>query len=171
MATLLPVFAALSGCSEPVPAAKVPRSSVAPTTATSSPSPTKLTAEQEVEAAVRNYYAELTRASQTNDTSKLKTLMDKNCPCYRAVRVIEKGAQRGEKTSGFDLRLERVRVHDVVASSAAAKVTYNVSSHAVIDSAGNPVERFPAETGHVDLSLVNVSNKWIVTNELNLDSS
>ncbi len=41
------------------------------TPSSSTPSPTPSTPEAQIEAAVRAYYAELTKAAQTNDTSEL----------------------------------------------------------------------------------------------------
>ncbi|HEU4911516.1 MAG TPA: hypothetical protein VFV76_06430, partial [Actinomycetes bacterium] len=69
-----------------------------PSAASSSAVPTPDTPEEQVEAAVRAYYAELTRAAQTNDTSRLRTMTTKGCPCYRAVKVIENNEAKGRTT-------------------------------------------------------------------------
>ncbi len=167
--------AVLGACSDPPPAGRV-GSQRSTSTATTSPSmsdspsmsPTTLTPEQEVEAAVRAYYAELTRAAQTNDTSRLKKLVHKNCPCYRAVTVIEDGARRGERTPDLEWRLQTVKVHDVVSSSAAAEVRFRVSDYKVIDGAGRTVERFPATNAHLDLSLTEQQKVWVVSNVFDL---
>ncbi|MGZ4609691.1 MAG: hypothetical protein ACXV2H_05495, partial [Actinomycetes bacterium] len=84
-----------------------------PAVTTSAPTRSATPVEAQVEAAVRAYYAELTRAAQTNDTTELKRLLNRTCPCYRAVRVIEAGATRGETTPDAAWHLDRVRVHDV----------------------------------------------------------
>jgi len=163
---------ALTACSEPVPAAKVDRTSPTPAaseTTSASPTPTKLTPEQEVEAAVRAYYAELTRAAQTNDTSKLKTLMRKNCPCYRAVRVIERGAQRGERTPDLEWRLQGLEIHDLSEGVVGVEVRYSVTGHDVVDASGKVIESFPATTEHMDLSLVKQSSTWVVANVFDLE--
>src|SRR3954466_8045993 len=80
--------AACSGDPPPAGAVKTPT----PTMHSTTPTPTETPVAEQVETAVRAYYAELTRAAQTNDTSKLKTMLMKSCPCYRAVRVIDAGA-------------------------------------------------------------------------------
>lgn len=169
------IAASVGACSDPTPAAKVPpRSAVPATTAaatspTVSPSPAKLTPEQEVEAAVRTYYAELTRAAQTNDTSKLKKLVHKNCPCYNAVKIIERNKREGERTPQARFILKSVRIHSIIAMSAGADVRYRVSAYDVVDSAGKVKEHIRAEKSHLDLSLVKLRGQWTVTNLFDLE--
>src|SRR4051812_16391754 len=69
-----------------------------PTMHSTTPTPTETPVAQQVETAVRAYYAELTRAAQTNDTSKLKTMLMKSCPCFNAVRILERNARLGRTT-------------------------------------------------------------------------
>jgi len=104
---------ALAGCAgDPEPPGTVP-SKAAPSPTSSSPSPTPQTIEEEVEAFVRDYYAELTRAARTGDASRLRTMTTKGCPCYRAARVIERGAQQGERAVGIEWKIQSLRVHDL----------------------------------------------------------
>ena len=169
MTLLLAVSVGLAACSEPTPAAKVPRSSASPSTTTASPSPTKLTPAQEVEAAVRAYYAELTRAAQTNDTSRLKKLIHKNCPCYGAVRSIDATANRGRTTPDAAWTVREVKVHDVTEGLAGAEVRYTVHAYASRDGSGKVINRFPQQDAHFDLSLVRSDGKWILSNLFNLE--
>ncbi len=62
------------------------------------PSPTPTTPEQQVEAAVRTYYAELTRAAQTEDISRTSTTSDLGAAPVNGHRGMsnEKPAQGGE---------------------------------------------------------------------------
>jgi hypothetical protein len=144
----------------------VPRTTPASTTSTPSPSPTST--EAQIEAAVRAYYAELTRASQTLRTDELKSLVDKNCPCYGSARSIDETSARGESTPQAAWRVRSVRVHDVLGKTAAAEVKYDVSAYEVFNSAGDKVRGFPARTRHVDLSLVYFDDAWILSNVFNL---
>jgi len=167
-AILLLAAATLPACSEPTPAAKAPRRSATSTT-TSSPTPTKLTPEQEVEAAVRAYYAELTRAAQTNDTSKLKTLIHKNCPCAGSARSIDETAKRGLMTRSAAWTVRSIDVHDVTAGAAAAEVRYDVSAFSVHEEDGTVVDRYPKRSAHVDLSLVLLDGRWVLANVFDLE--
>jgi hypothetical protein len=167
---LLGLTAVLLGaaCSDPPPAAKPPTGSTSGSV-TLSATPTATTPEQEVEAAVRAYYAELTRAAQTNDTSRLKQMIHRNCPCYRAVRVIEQGARRGESTPDAEWRLESVDIHDLLGRSAGAEVRYAVTAYDVINKAKKTVDHVDSKTSHLDLSLVKGSHSWVVTNVFDLE--
>jgi hypothetical protein len=167
---LLGLTAVLVGaaCSDPPPAAKPPKVSTAGS-ATRLASPTATTPEQEVEAAVRAYYAELTRAAQTNDTGRLKQMIDRNCPCYRAVRVIEQGARRGESTPDAEWRLESVDVHDLLGRSGGAEVRYDVTAYDVINRSRKTIDHVDSKTSHLDLSLVKGSHGWVVANVFDLE--
>jgi hypothetical protein len=156
----------LAGCSDPDQPGTVPRTTPTPTTSSPSPSPTS-TADQ-VEAAVRTYYAELTKAAQTLETTDLKSLVDKNCPCYGSAQSIDETAEQGQTTPEAEWKVRRVQVHDLIGKTAAAEVNYDVSAYEVLNSAGQRVRRFPARKGHVDLSLVLNGEKWILTNVFNL---
>ena len=157
----------IAGCSDPDEPGTVPRTT--PTVATSTPSPTPTTVEAQVEAAVRSYYAELQRAGQTNDASRLKDMVHKNCPCYNAVKVIEGHAARGEKSTDSDFELRKVRVHDVTGKVAAAEVEYQVSAYSVVDSSGETIANIKAQRGHFDLSLAQTDARWIVVNLFDLE--
>jgi hypothetical protein len=158
--------AVLAGCSDPDQPGTVPRTTPTPSTSSASPSPTST--EDQVEAAVRAYYAELTKAAQTLETTDLKALVDKNCPCYGSAQSIDETARRGQTTPEAEWKVRRVQVHDLIGKTAAAEVTYDVSAYEVLNSAGESVRRFPARKGHVDLSLVLNSESWILTNVFNL---
>jgi hypothetical protein len=157
---------ALSGCSgEPVEGARVP--SITPTTSTSSPTPA--TPEEQVEAAVRAYYAELTRAAQTNDTTVLKTMTTKGCPCYRPVRVIERGAARGQITPDAEWTITSLNVHDIEDDLAVAEVEYRVTAYDVLDGDGKVLGRVNAQTSHYDLSLAKGPRGWVIGNVFDLE--
>jgi hypothetical protein len=88
----------VGGCSDPDQPSTLPSDTPTPTSSSASPTPS--TPEQEIEAAVRAYYAELQRAAQTNDTSVLKTMSTKGCPCYRPVRVIDRSQASAQLVGG-----------------------------------------------------------------------
>jgi hypothetical protein len=155
----------LVGCtgSDPKPATiSTPPTTPAPSTPTAT-SPT-----EQVEAAVRAYYAELTRAAQTNDTSVLKTLTTKGCPCYGVVRGIDQVARQGKSTPRAQWTVKAVRVHDLDGGSAGAAVTYQIAPYALLNHDGSVADRFPRQTGHVDLSLSKAGSRWIIGNSFDL---
>jgi hypothetical protein len=162
----------LGACSDPAPAGTVPKST--PRTATSppspSPTPTAIPVEKQVEAAVRTYYAELTKAAQTNDTTRLKQLVHKNCPCYGSVRSIDETATQGRTTPDAAWMVVGVRVHDIVGTTAAAEVQYKVGAYDVMDRSGEVINRIPARNSHVDLSLLRIDRGWILTNVFNFEA-
>lgn len=160
-----------AGCSDDPPqAGRLPSGSPSPTSTSASPTPA--TPEEQVEAAVRAYYAELTRAAQTNDTSKLKTMLTTGCPCYRAVKVIERNGRQGERTPDATFRLTSVRVHDVEGSTALAEVRTSDSAYQVLDEQGTVVDRVSAQKTHLDLSLVRSNgDAWVIGNWFNLGGS
>ncbi|MGH3658408.1 MAG: hypothetical protein ACRDUA_17275 [Micromonosporaceae bacterium] len=157
---------ALAGCSDdPDKPSTLPDDT--PSVLSSSPTPD--TPEEQVEAAVRAYYAELTRAAQTNETTRLKSMVTRGCPCYRPIRVIEKGAARGEITPDAEWTIESVRVHDIEGETAVADVRYEVSAYDVVDTDGNVLGRVEAQRSHYDLSLVRAPSGWVIGNLFNLE--
>jgi hypothetical protein len=157
----------VSGCSDdPVEGAKAPPRAT-PTSTSASPTPD--TPEEQVEAAVRAYYAELTRAAQTNDTSVLKTMTTKGCPCYRPVKVIDRGAERGQITPEAEWTITSLDVHEIEGDLAVAEVEYQVSAYDVLDQKGNLLGRVEAQTSHYDLSLSKGPNGWVIGNVFDLE--
>ena len=157
----------LVGCSEPDEPGTITRTTPTPTT--SSPSPTPTTPEAQVEAAVRAYYDEITRAVRTNDASKLKRMVEKSCPCYNAVEVVEGHAARGETSPDTKFTLQSVRVHDITGRLAAAEVRYKVNAYDVFDSSGEAVASIEAQRSHFDLSLAQTDAGWIIVNLFDLE--
>lgn len=163
-------FGGLAGCSEePGRAGTLPSRTASPTPTTTSASPTPTTVEEQVEAAVRAYYAELTRAAQTNDTTRLKTMVTRGCPCYRPVRVIERGARRGESTPDARWTIRTLRVHDIVGETALVEVRYDVSAYDVVDRSGKVLAHIGKQTSHFDLSLVKGDRGWVIGNLMDLE--
>jgi hypothetical protein len=160
-----------AGCSDPDRPGTLPKTSPVPVSSTASPRPTPSTPAQQVEAAVRTYYAELQAASRSNNTKTLRTLIAQNCPCFRAVQVIEKNVTQGERTPEARITVTGVHVHDLIGKTAAAEVKTTDSAYDVLRGDSAIVDHIPAATTHVDLSLVqNTQGRWIVTNLFNLES-
>ena len=168
---LLPI---MTSCSpDPTPPGTLPSDTASPTTLSStssatpsSPKPTS--AEEEVEAAVRAYYAELTRAAQTNETTKLKRMVTKGCPCFRPVKVIERASRRGEKTPDAAWTIRSLRVHDVGPTNARAEVKYSVTAYDVVDPSGEVIATVGAQSSHFDLSLIADSDRWVIDNVIDM---
>jgi len=127
--------------------ASTPDTSAAPTPTASGPAAA-------VEAAVRTYYATLTKAAQRNDSSLLDGLVDAGCPCAAATQVIADNASRGQTTPDAAFVVQSVRPHDVEGSVAIAEVTYQASVYDVQETGGQVVSRVDAHRSHLDLSLV-----------------
>ena len=140
------------------------------TPSSSSASPTPSTPEAQIEAAVRAYYAELTRAAQTNDTSKLATMVSRGCPCYGVVRAINKSETAGRTTPDAAWSVDSVRVHDIKGKTGLADVEYTVSAYDVINAKGKVIADYPETQSHVDLSLVASDGAWIIGNLFDLES-
>jgi hypothetical protein len=162
---------ALAGCSsEPDQPATLPDDR--PSATSTSATPSAMTPEQEVEAAVRAYYAELTRAAQTNDTESLRKMTTTGCPCFRPVKVIERNEANGRRTPDASFQVERLMIHEVDATSAAVEVETDEAAYQVVNREAEVVGRVPARSNHVQLSLVrNHLGAWIVANEFVIEGS
>jgi hypothetical protein len=156
------------GCTDdPEQPGTLPTRSPSPTPTTTSASPA--TPEEEVEAAVRAYYAELTRAAQTNDTSQLQQMTTRGCPCRRPVRIIKGFADRGWTAPDAEFLVTLVNVRDADSRQAVVEVKTADAAYTVIDRSGSVVDKIDGRTTHVDLSLVRTpSNTWIIANEVDL---
>lgn len=164
VAVLLMAATACSGDPPPAGAVDTPTPSVQ----SSTPSPTATPVEEQVEAAVRAYYAELTRAIQTGDTSRLRGMLLKNCPCYGSVSSIDKLAAKNQQAPGAQIDVVGLKAHDVIAQSASAEVSYTVTAYNLIGQGGNVLNHIAARRDHVDLSLIRRDNGWLVANVFNL---
>lgn len=145
-----------------------------PTTPSSSPattsaSPTPDTPEEQVEAAVRAYYAELTRAAQTQETSEFKRLVTSGCPCFRVATAIDRIRRLGQATPDAAWTVNKVKVKDLDDKTAVAEVDYSVAAYAVLNDKGLVVDRYPKQRGLVDLSFVLTDRGWIVGNLFDLE--
>lgn len=146
------------------------RAPAGPSTASSTgstPAPTPV--EQQVKAAVRAYYAELTRAARTNDVSKIKDLVLQRCPCYRSIRVIQANERQRERISGIAIKVTGLRVHDLIARSAAVEVRTHDAGYDVLDDTGEVVDHVRPVRTHVDLSLIRApDNRWLIASVFDL---
>ena len=160
-------LALVAGCSDEPKAGtiKPPRST--PTTSTASPTPA--TPEAEVEAAVRAYYAELTRAAKTGDSTTLKTMTTTACPCYRPVRVIHRNQVAGYRTPDVNFQVASVRVHDIETHVAGAEVRTSEAPYDVVDADRKVIGHVKARHNYLDLSLVQrATGEWVIANEFDL---
>jgi hypothetical protein len=164
--TLLLGAAACSA--DPPPPGAVKTSTPTVQTSTPAPTPTVTPVEQQIEAAVRAYYAELGHAIQTGATSKLNTMMLKSCPCHGSVTSIDRLAAKNQRAPGAQIDIIRLHVHDVIAQSSGADVSYNVSAYDLVGADGTLQSHIRARRDHVDLSLILSSDHWLVANVFNL---
>ena len=163
----LGVVGIVGGCSDLDQRSTLP--SDTPTPTSSSASPTPATPEQEIEAAVRAYYAELQRAARTNDTSELRGLTTRQCPCFRPVQVIEGNRKKGRTTPDATFGVTRVRVHNLEGRSAIVEVATSDAAYDVMDSSGTVIGRVSARNHLLDLTVVRDDDgRWIIVNEFDL---
>jgi len=160
----------VGGCSDPDQPSTLSTDAPTPTSSSSSPSPSPETVEQEVEAAVRAYYAELTRAARTQQTARVKRLMATGCPCYQVAKAIDATRRSGRTTPDAAWEVQSIQVHDVEPGLAVAEVKYEVSAYRVLNEKNNVVDRYPRQQEHVDLSFVTFDEGWIIGNLVDLES-
>jgi len=162
------VLGLVVACSDPDQPSTLP--SDTPTTSSTSASPTPATPKEQVEAAVRTYYAELQRAAQSSDTSTLRTMMTRTCPCYRAVKVLNQNKRQGETAPDSKIELQSVRVRQLEGPTASAEVRLTASAYDVIDRGGEVVERVAAQEAHWDLSVIRTpQGAWVIANLFDLE--
>ncbi len=146
--------------------------SLSPTPTTSSasptPTPTETPVKQQVKIAIRAYYAELTHAVRTGDSTALKRIVSPRCPCYRSVEVIERNKRQGRTGPSASISVRRVSVHDVAGVTAGAMVSYRVHAYDLVDEHDDVVSHIAARSYHADLSLVHRNAAWILNNVFNL---
>jgi hypothetical protein len=154
-----------------VPAAgRVPTGSASQTGSPTAASPQPTSVQQEVEAAVRNYYAELTRAAGTLDTRQLRRMALTSCSCLGSARAIERVAAKRHRYSAAVWSVRSVRVEEVVGSAALVTVRYVVSAFAVLDRNSRVIERFPRRRATHSLSLVLVEDRWLMGSVVALEN-
>jgi hypothetical protein len=160
--------AGLAGCSgsDPKPGTLTPTPTASSTTASRSPSAT--TPEQQIEAAVRAYYAELTTAVRTSDAAKLEAMTSRDCPCRRPVSVIKANARKGYSAPEASFSASSLQVHDVEPRVAGALITTDEAAYDVLDTSGKVVGSVPARHHQLDLTLVLNENRWIIANVIDL---
>lgn len=117
---------------------------------------------------MRSYYAEVTRAAQTNDPTRLKAIVRERCPCYRPVLVVEHNVSTGLRTPDADLAVVAVRVHDLTKDSASAEVHYRAVAYDVVNRQGSVVDRVRARASRVDLLLATQNRQWHIVGLVNL---
>jgi hypothetical protein len=158
-----------AGCSsDPAKPGTIATATPTPTVTSASPTPTETPVATQIETAVRAYYSELATAIETGDTVRLKTTMRPSCPCYGSARSIDELAAKNQRAPDTQIKVIEVKVHDVIARSAGAEVSYDVSAHDLVKPGGAVVSHIPQRQDHVDLSLVLAEDSWVVANVFNM---
>ncbi len=161
----LATAALLAGCSSGTTQARAlptpSRTSVSP-----SPSPT---VEQQVEAAVREYFDAANHALATGDTTHLESLSLPGCGCRELVAFVKKTYASGLRPKSAAFEVGAVLVHDLVGATAAATAEVGMDEYDDVDSAGHVVMHYPAHHGNQDLSLVQHGVRWVISNAVRLD--
>lgn len=150
-------------------AGSLPPLSSAPVTA-SAPSPSATPAD-DVEAAVRAYFATLAAAGRTGNTTALKRLVDSGCSCRDQVAYIDREAAAGHRIT-TTYSVESVRAHDVTAAGGSATVTFSSPASAVVDAHGHTI-RSLAALSHVGMEITfrRRGDAWTVVRLVRLGAS
>ena len=139
-----------------------PVTTSAPATATASAT-TATSPAQQIEAAARAYYAELTRAGESGDAAKLRTMIDPKCGCAKSLDYLASEARQGHRFT-TKYRVEAVKTHDVTADAGFATVTLSYAKSAVVDRSGKVVRSLPGETNAGrDLGFKREGDRWVLT--------
>lgn len=158
------VALAAAGCTKEH-AGALPSVSATPTaTATSAtPTTTATTPAQQIAAAARAYYAALTRAGATGDTTALRALVAPACDCRQSIDYIDQEHRAGHHfTTAY--RVDKVQTHDVANAAGAATVTVTYAPSKVVDAQGRTVRTIPGETAAGrDLVFRREGGRWLVT--------
>jgi hypothetical protein len=95
--------------------------------------------------------------------------VERGCPCYQPIEVIDKGAAKGERAPDAAWQVKSVNVHDVAGKTAGAEVKYHVTAYDVLDASGRVLTHIKADDSHFDLSLIESSEGWIISNVFDLE--
>jgi hypothetical protein len=126
---------------------------------------------EEVREAVHRYYNEVNNAIFTGDTSTFRTLVSKECPCYKIIESVAELKAEGKKTQGgAGFVIDSVRPHDVHSNLAAAEIELHIEPYAIVDSTGKVVDRYPLQRQRIDISLVRHKELWVTVNSVRLDT-
>ncbi len=165
-------LAVLAGCTGSEPKAGTVTPTPTLSSSGESPSPTATTPEQQIEAAVRAYYAALLLGVQTSQTSDLRLLVTKACPCFAAVQTLEDNRAKGRSGPDAQLDIQELSVHNVKAGLAGASVTYQVSGYDLVNKSGEVVSKIKPRHDAVDLTMVRrPAGTWVVSNVTDLGAS
>jgi hypothetical protein len=165
--TAIVSLALVAGCTDDPKPGTLKTPTETPTSTTASPTPT--TPEAQIEAAVRAYYAELTRAARSGDSSKLGTMTTTSCPCYRPVRVIKQNLEKGYVTPHANFQVVSVRVHDVERGVGLAEVRTEEAPYDVLNGDKKVIGHVDARDNFLDLSLVQQeAGDWVIANQFDL---
>jgi len=121
-----------------------------------------------VEAFIKSYYAEINKAISTGKVDSLRQLSVPGCGCRQLVDFIANG-NGGPNVTGGRFAIRDIATHDVTATLAGAKVTYDVAAAEIHDSSGRVVKRLPAYTAaQDDISIVRHGSAWLVAEVVEL---
>jgi hypothetical protein len=146
-------------------AGTLPSLSPSPTATATSASPTSsvTTPAQQIATAARTYYAALTQAGATGDTSRLRALVTPTCDCKQGIDYIDQEHRAGHHFT-TNYRVDKVQTHDVATAAGSATVTVTYAPSKVVDSRGRTVRAIPGETAAGrDLVFRREGGRWLVT--------
>lgn len=159
-----------SGCSDGAGrAGTLPSRTATPTTTSASPTPTLTTPEAQIESTIREFFAEVNKAAQTLDTSKLQTMSSRLCPCYGYVRVFRRVKKDKLNLDGAEWNVVSVRVHHLGSNYGFAEVRYVAEPYRVVDANGKVVDQYRRFRQHVDFTLLRTARGWTIENAVDIE--
>lgn len=129
--------------------------------ASPSPSPTpSLTPEQAVLAAVRAYYEEANRATQTGDVTRLEALSFPQCDCRKLARSIASTFAAGKRFQGARDTVTSTRVTSFTPPTANVAITVDVAAYTLALPDGK-TQAFAREQFKAQVTLVQKEERWL----------
>lgn len=132
--------------------------------ASASPSPPAAptgTAEQQVLAAVRAYYAAANKATQSGDVSDMRARVVPRCDCSKLADSIEKSYAAGNRFVGAKDSISELRLVTLEPPAATVAVKVRIAAYTLVRPDGSR-QAFAAETFTGAVVLLQRAGRWLL---------
>lgn len=122
---------------------------------------------QAAAAFARFFYAQITRAYETNDPSLIQRLSASGCKaCQRYVASVRQARDQHERVTGVEYKIRFAEAPALQGSAARVDVIYDAPATRRYADSGQLLETEPAVTGYkTELMLVRTGSSWQVVSE------
>jgi len=162
------VMAACGSASPPSPVALPTASGTGAQTPSAVPTPTPTSQRQQVEAAVRAYYAAVEHAVQTGDTRDLSSRSTTGCNCRALVARVVALFKRGS-TRGASLHVDSVDVVSATPRLGDVSIVYRTSPYRVVARDGSETAVSGRSAHEVAALVAFGSGRWLVADVRDLN--